>query len=332
MSTRQSPWRWVLVALGVLLAIPALLGAAGAAYQALRTVADARAYPPPGRLVRVGDHDMHLYCTGERRPDRPVVILEASHPTTSSSWAWVQPRVAEATRVCSYDRAGAGWSDPAPGPRTMGRAAEELHALLAAAEEPGPYVLVGHSWGGGITRLYAARYPEDVSGLVWVEATHPDAWRRRGLAESTFGGMSPMMIRALPAVARLGLLRVFPALWGGWGAIPGLPERQAREFQAFLHASQFADYVVAVEDAVPESLEELRATGPLGDVPLAVVVGTASGEADAVGAALQEELAGLSTAGEPVRIEGADHSGLVHEQVYAEQVADVVLRMVDGAR
>jgi pimeloyl-ACP methyl ester carboxylesterase len=115
----------------------------------------------------------------------------------------------------------------------MGQMAKELHSLLEASGEAGPYLLVGHSWGGGITRLYQAAYPEQVSGLVWIEATHPDAWKRRGVPESTFGGMNPQMVEGIPLITRLGIFRIFPALRGGWGVVPELPLLQQKSWCVF---------------------------------------------------------------------------------------------------
>jgi pimeloyl-ACP methyl ester carboxylesterase len=129
--------------------------------------------PPPGQLVDVGGHRLHLRCAGE---GTPAVVFDAALGASSLSWSLVQPAVARVTRACSYDRAGFGWSDAGPMPRTAGRIAGELHRLLRLGGVPPPYVLVGHSFGGLVMRLFAARHPGDVAGLVLVEPAIPDDW------------------------------------------------------------------------------------------------------------------------------------------------------------
>ncbi|HXH24003.1 MAG TPA: alpha/beta fold hydrolase, partial [Vicinamibacterales bacterium] len=108
--------------------------------------------PPPGELISIGTHRLHLNRQGS---GRPVVVFDAALGASSLSWTLVQPEVARLTRTCAYDRAGFGWSEAGPLPRTAGRIADELHALLHAAGEPPPYVLVGHSYGGLVTRIFA---------------------------------------------------------------------------------------------------------------------------------------------------------------------------------
>ena len=126
-------------------------------------------YPVPGMLVSVGDHRLHIHCSGR---GTPTVILDAGLGGNSLHWVYVQPRVASFTRVCSYDRAGYGWSEPGPAGRTGIRNAEELYTLLRAANVAGPYVLVGHSFAGYVARLFANRHAEETVGLVLVDAAH----------------------------------------------------------------------------------------------------------------------------------------------------------------
>jgi pimeloyl-ACP methyl ester carboxylesterase len=130
-----------------------------------------RSYPPPGKLVDVGGYRLHLKCTGK---DGPTVVLIAGAGDFSFDWGLVQPGVSRSARVCSYDRAGLAWSDPGPTPRTMRQDAYELHALLRAARIKAPYVLVGHSIGGLIARVYAGEYPAEVAGMVLIDPTHED--------------------------------------------------------------------------------------------------------------------------------------------------------------
>ena len=163
---------WLLVALLMALVI-------GAIYQALATEADQRsAFPGPGEMVEVGDHRLHLNCVGQ---GSPTVVLDGGWGYTSVEWTgWVQPDVAKHTRVCSYDRAGMGWSEPGSGPPDANRVPSDLHALLQEANEEGPYVLVGHSLAGLYCRVYAERYPEEVAGMVLVDSTHPDQFEGQG--------------------------------------------------------------------------------------------------------------------------------------------------------
>ena len=127
--------------------------------------------PPIGKLVDIGGRRLHLNCSGE---GSPTVVLESSAGYFSLAWALVQPGVASFTRVCSYDRAGYAWSDAGPEPRTMAQIVFELHSLLAAAGEKGPYLMAGEAMGGAIVRTFAAQYPKDVAGMVLVESVHED--------------------------------------------------------------------------------------------------------------------------------------------------------------
>ena len=128
--------------------------------------------PPPGRLIDLGGWRVHLDCTGEKRPTQPTVVLEAGAGGFSVDWSLVQPEVARFARVCSYDRAGAGWSDLGPRPRTLRQIVWELHELLRRAGERPPYVLVGHSYGGTLARQYAFTHRDEVAGIVFDESGH----------------------------------------------------------------------------------------------------------------------------------------------------------------
>lgn len=143
----------------------------GACYQFIREIIDNRKYPPPGQLVDVGGYRLHINRSGK---GGPTVILDAGIGCSSLEWSLVQPEIAKFTSVCSYDRAGYGWSDESPLERTSENMVQELHTLLHQAKIPRPYILVGQSLGGVNIRLYANTFPEEVIGLVLVDSVHED--------------------------------------------------------------------------------------------------------------------------------------------------------------
>ncbi len=128
--------------------------------------------PPPGRLVSIGTHRLHLHCTGDGVP----VVFDAALGASSISWQYVASEVACFARACTYDRAGFGWSDPGPMPRTAGRITSELHQLLNRAGVPRPIIIVGHSYGGLVARLFASTFPDEVRGIVLVDPAYPEDW------------------------------------------------------------------------------------------------------------------------------------------------------------
>jgi pimeloyl-ACP methyl ester carboxylesterase len=166
---------------------------------------------PPGRLVDVGTHRLHLHCRGD---GSPAVVFDAALGASSLSWSLVQPSVARITRACSYDRAGFGWSERGPLPRTAGRIADELHTLLDRSAIAAPYILVGHSFGGLVMRLYAARHAEDVAALVLIEPAIPEQWSAPGDDERAMLARGEKLCRYGARAARLGLARVVAALVG----------------------------------------------------------------------------------------------------------------------
>src|SRR5688500_10118369 len=152
-------WRRLLGLVVVLFA----LAVAGAIYLAIATEHTARAYPPPGEIVDVGGYSLHINCVGQ---GSPTVVLDAGSGEKSAQWVRVQRKVSHTTRVCAYDRAGMGWSEMGPDPRDAKQITGELHSLLNKAGVEGPYVLVGHSFGGMYMQTYAVRYPAEVAGVT----------------------------------------------------------------------------------------------------------------------------------------------------------------------
>ena len=166
-------------------------------------------YPAPGRMVDIGGFRLHLNCSGS---GAPAVVLDAALGGSSISWSLVQPVISTRPRVCSYDRAGLGWSDAGPMPRTAGRVADERHRLLAAAQIPPPYLLVGHSYGGFVMRIFATRYRSDVAGLILVDPAHPEDWVNPAPKELVKIERGVKLCQQGAAAARFGLARLVSAL------------------------------------------------------------------------------------------------------------------------
>jgi pimeloyl-ACP methyl ester carboxylesterase len=183
----------------------ALLGTLlGVVYQTLGTRRDGRAHPPPGRLVDVGGHRLHLFELGH---GGPTIVLEAGLMSTVLSWTELQRELSQSFRVVSYDRAGLGWSDLGPMPRTADRIVDELHALLKCAEIPPPYVLVGHSFGGLTMPLFAARFPEAVAGMVLVDPVAPVEWNPPSEHDRKLTRIGATVCRRAALLSRIGLIR-----------------------------------------------------------------------------------------------------------------------------
>src|SRR5215203_1766941 len=201
---------WSIVALLVLAVL-------GAIYQAIATELAERAYPPPGEMVDVRDYSLHIDCTGQ---GSPTVVLDSGSGGFSAQWVRVQRQVSGTTRVCAYDRAGMGWSEMGPDPRDARQISGELHTLLGKAGIEGPYVLVGHSFGGMYMQTYANRYPDEVAGVVLVDtSTDPDQFSQRPEAQDSnkpqkqTSAVGSKLVRfgvSLPA--RLGVVRLLSKL------------------------------------------------------------------------------------------------------------------------
>lgn len=176
----------------------------GAVYQALGTRRDRKRFPPPGRLVDLDHYRLHLLESGR---GSPTIVLEAGLMSTVLSWSNLQRELTESYRVVSYDRAGLGWSDLGPMPRTADRIVDELHRLLQQAAIPPPYVLVGHSFGGLTMPLFAARFPEEVAGMVLVDPVAPSEWNPPSEHDRKLTRIGAKVCRRAALLSPLGVLR-----------------------------------------------------------------------------------------------------------------------------
>jgi pimeloyl-ACP methyl ester carboxylesterase len=267
---------------------------------------------------------MHIYCTGE---GSPTVVLNGASLDTVSDWVWVLPEVGKVTRVCAYDRAGLGWSDASPGAPDTVENALELHTLLQKAGIGGPYVPVGHSFGGLYARTFAGRYPDEVAGMALIEGTHPDFPARLGVPE-VMPNSDPGMLAAGPYVARIGLFRVVSFI----PVDANLPARQQAELKAYYSSRKVADHVKRLYDAFPAMLAQVRGAGDLGARPLVVVVGGASENASGTPGELQDEQVGLSSNGAKRIAAGADHVSLVRKQEHAAETSKAIIEVVEAVR
>lgn len=305
-APRRRFWRFVRRSMAVMaVLILALLGAGQIAKSRLKA-----RYPAPGQRVDLGGYALHIRCTGQ---GSPAVILESGLGSDSLGWASVQPALARQTRVCAYDRAGYGWSDRSPRPRTAMIAVDELRALLQKAGVAPPYVLVGHSLGGVYVKLYAHRYPAEVAGLVLVDPSDerdlsdlPPDYREhyRTMIAETQDGMGTLKL-----LINSGIPALWPALLGGDERLPA----EANAAAAALQASGSASLQTSVDEllGLEASFDEVRAANieTLGDIPLALLL-AGRAEGDGVTPELVLSGADLAAAEERQRERMARLSGL----------------------
>jgi pimeloyl-ACP methyl ester carboxylesterase len=310
---------WLVVALLVLALI-------GAIYQAIATELDERAYPPPGQLVDVGGHSLHINCIGE---GSPAAILEAANLGMSANWVRVQRQVAQSTRVCAYDRAGLGWSSQkGPVPRAARQISSELHTLLKGADIEGPYVLVGHSYGGLYVRMYADRYPEEVAGVVLIDSMHPEQFTRSPEGRAMYQ-QTRRVGAVIPWLTRLGVIR----LTNYYPAHPDLPPHQRAQIEAFNSSTHHVATTVEEFRATPQTTAQVRRTASLGDKPLAVITaGEQSAGSLRIWLEMQDELAALSTNSIHRVIEGATHESLLYEKGDSQASSAAIEQVVEAAR
>ena len=313
----------------------------------LATVAFAASPAPPGKLVDLGGHKLHVYCTGS---GAPTVVVESGLGDFSIDWTLVQTRVMRFTRICTYDRGGYAWSDPGPKPRTFGQLNLELHDALAKLGERGPFVLVGHSFGGPVIRNFAAVYPADVAGMVLVDAAHEGlrvsigAGKTIRLGDGAKGTAVPLpheetsasdkpALRAedLPPELKTldAMYRVLPVeqqtmhLWAQ--LLPGVYDAQNSE-------TQWSDEYFAKWLATPQA-------GVLGTIPVIVLSqadgGYKEGDADIPAAQLEKErkegqakLVLLSSNSKQVIL----HSGHNMNLEAPEDVSNAIREVVDAVR
>lgn len=321
---------------------------AGRAFQWWGTARDAKRHPAPGRLVDVGTHRLHLREMGE---GTPTVIFESGLMSTVLTWQSLQPEIAKLTRTICYDRAGLGWSDPGPMPRDARRIVKELRELLKRAEIRPPYVLVGHSFAGVTTRLFAAEFPDEVAGLVLIDPIVPGEWNpasdhnrgrirtgarilRRAAGLARWGALRAVAVLLRSGVKRMAdpLVRLMskgapkgdgdtksPLFWN-------LPRAEREMAPVFWVLPKFSETIASQLENLPESSRQLADAHVPDGIPTTVI---SAGNTPAVRRAEQTAVALASSPGEYLN---AAHCGHWITEDDPDLVRDAIEKVVVRAR
>jgi pimeloyl-ACP methyl ester carboxylesterase len=304
-----------LIWLGRVVVVMIGLALIGAVYERMAEAADAKAYPPPGQMVDVDGYRLHINCIGT---GSPTVVIVAGLGDWSTSWGGVvQPEVAKTTRVCTYDRAGLGWSEANPLPSDVAQFARELHALLENANVQGPYVMVGQSLGGLIVRVFAHDYASEVAGVVLVDSMNP-----KQVTESLSNKLA-LFSSIEAAVARVGVGRLLvklPAI------APSLPAGDEAYYPLLFRPQTFQTAANEYRE-LPASAAEAAAVTSFGDLPLIVLTARLN---DTPGwPEWQNELLQLSSNSEHLF---AENSGHVIQFDQPDAAVSAILKMVELVR
>jgi pimeloyl-ACP methyl ester carboxylesterase len=320
---------WILGVLAAIVIVILVLGALARSRLKKR-------FPPIGHMIDIGGYRLHMHLEGQ---GNPTVVLDAGAGGFGLAWELVRPAIARMTRVVVYDRAGLGWSEPSPKPRRADILAEELHTMLVNANVPAPYLLVGHSLGRSVARQFAAKYPDEVAGLVMVDSAHElQAKRFPARLIKMFEGMKSM-VGVMKWIGRSGVFALNPKLTPT-DDLHKLPNETAEMIRTVIASSKSH-----VETMIAETLSVIAAETPpvstLGDLPLTVI---SHGRLDANAVPpslgqevrdeyerawqeLQREITALSTRGRRIVAERSGHNVIFDQP---EIVIESILEMVEA--
>ncbi len=325
-------WRKVVerIVLSVVVILVAVL-AGSSAYNAIAVHGFWATNQPPGAFYSVNGHRMHIICTGS---GSPTIVLEAGLGNDSMTWGGVQPVLSSTTRVCSYDRAGFGWSDALPAPRDADHIAAELHELLLEAKVTGPIVLMGHSIGGMYERDYATRYPADIVGIVFEDSSTP-LQDENPVLKAASGKVPPRW--AFELLAKSAMSIGVPRLMGMCSqSIKGFDARAAKlqaEDICHTNVSAMFDYL----DGMNQSGQETVHTGPYGALPILIIsedpaqaVAASSTDAANVFYGMQEDLKKLSTRSRRIIAKGSTHYIHIDRAELIEKEVPLFIEQIRG--
>ena len=305
---------------------------------------------PPGRLIDVGGFRLHLHCMGAAAP---VVVFDAALGASSISWTLVQQQVATFARACTYDRAGFGWSEAGPLPRTAGTIAAELHTLLTRAGEAPPFVLVGHSFGGLVMRIFATRHPGLTAGIVLVDPAHPEDWIDPSPEARTSIERGRRLCKQGERAARLGIARIVAALVDAGALAPAralvrmvsrgglgrpdesilapmwkLPAEARRPLRSFWTQPKFFEALGSqIETIGTSAAEVLRDSVSFGDLPVTTISST---NPPADKRRHQDALAARSTHGRHIIASNSGHWIPLDEPATVVQAIRAILNVREG--
>jgi pimeloyl-ACP methyl ester carboxylesterase len=315
---RSRSRRWLVYPVVAMLAVAAL----GGGYETVSAATDA---PPamPGQSVDVGGHSLRIHCTGT---GSPTVVLQPGGGEMSSHMGWIAPRVAADTRVCVYDRPGRGGSDPVDTAQDASQITADLHTLLRRGNVPGPYVLAGHSFGGLYVLTYAARYPDQVAGMVVVDTTAPrETPPASGSTDPNRYYLMGRVATLLSSSARLGLTRLYAPTEAG--TLPPQSEAEARA--NLTTGSNLRSFIDEFAQA-NASAAEAGAFTDFGAKPLVVLTAGTGSDADLIASHMR--LAAMSTNSVHRVIDGASHQELLADETDSSATSQAILDVVSAIR
>jgi pimeloyl-ACP methyl ester carboxylesterase len=297
-----------------------VVASVGGGYETVRESLDARAYPAPGQLVDVGGYRLHLHCTGS---GSPTVILEPGQGGVSSDFAWIAPAVSRDSTVCVYDRPGVGWSEATDGPQDGDQIAADLHTLLDRAHVRGPYVLAGHSFGGLYVQAFAAKFPDQVAGMVLLDSTAPKPGPAQPVNSGSYNGLS--RVSALfSTIAHFGAGRLFAQ--GSYGSLPPGVQGEARANGSTAHnLASFVNEFVQANTA----MQQASSLTTLNGKPLVVLTADKGMSDD--WPAKQDHLATLST-NNLHRHADATHDSLISDEADSAAASQAIHDVVVSVR